>query len=159
MRVLVTGVEAPFPVQSSRSRGSMALGLIADFIGTVGFITMTARTRGHGEGCQRVRCGCSPCRAVKRSARRAERRHNLKDQPPRLDHVGAGLQGSRCPAFRLYLLVLFDGCAGTFGAPSGDNRSYRTSFDKIRGHLPEFRCQWPAEIGARQLRQVFHASK
>ena len=49
----------------------------------------------------------------------------------------------------------FDGCTVTFGRPSGDNRSYRTSFDKIRRHLPGFRCRWPAQLGARQLRDVF----
>lgn len=50
---------------------------------------------------------------------------------------------------------VFDDCAVTFGQPSGDNRSYRTSFAKIKRHLPEFRCRWPAEDGARQLREVF----
>jgi len=50
---------------------------------------------------------------------------------------------------------VFDGCTVTFGRPSGDNRSYRTSFEKIRRHLPEFRCRWPAELGARQLREIF----
>ena len=54
---------------------------------------------------------------------------------------------------------VFDGCAITFGQPSGDNRSYRTSFDKIRRHLPEFRCRWSAELGARQLHQVFSQIK
>jgi nucleoside-diphosphate-sugar epimerase len=50
---------------------------------------------------------------------------------------------------------VFDGCTVTFGRPSGDNRSYRTSFEKIRTHLPRFRCRWPAEFGARQLREIF----
>lgn len=50
---------------------------------------------------------------------------------------------------------VFDDCTVTFGRPSGDNRSYRTSFAKIRSHLPEFRCAWSAERGARQLRDVF----
>ena len=35
------------------------------------------------------------------------------------------------------------------------NRSYRTSFGKIRRHLPDFSCRWPAEFGARQLRAIF----
>jgi len=30
-----------------------------------------------------------------------------------------------------------------------------TSFAKIRRHLPEFRCLWPAQLGARQLREIF----
>jgi nucleoside-diphosphate-sugar epimerase len=50
---------------------------------------------------------------------------------------------------------VFDGCTVTFGQPSGDNRSYRTSFGKIHRHLPEFRCKWPAELGARQLHEIF----
>jgi nucleoside-diphosphate-sugar epimerase len=50
---------------------------------------------------------------------------------------------------------VFDGCTITYGRSNGDNRSYRTSFGKIRRHLPEFRCQWSAELGANQLREVF----
>lgn len=50
---------------------------------------------------------------------------------------------------------VFEGCAVTFGRPSGDNRSYRTSFAKIHKHLPGFRCSWSAERGARQLRDIF----
>jgi nucleoside-diphosphate-sugar epimerase len=50
---------------------------------------------------------------------------------------------------------VFDGCTVTFGPPSGDNRSYRTSFAKIRRHLPAFQCGWPAERGARQLLDIF----
>ncbi len=49
----------------------------------------------------------------------------------------------------------FSGCRVTFGQPSGDNRSYRTSFGKIHTHLPDFRCAWTAERGARQLREIF----
>ena len=49
----------------------------------------------------------------------------------------------------------FPGCKLTFGAPSLDNRSYRVSFDKIRKHLPEFRCSWDARRGARQLHDLF----
>jgi nucleoside-diphosphate-sugar epimerase len=49
----------------------------------------------------------------------------------------------------------FPGCRLTFGAESSDNRSYRVSFDKINSHLPGFRCEWDAERGARQLRDVF----
>jgi nucleoside-diphosphate-sugar epimerase len=49
----------------------------------------------------------------------------------------------------------FSGCKLTFGAPSADNRSYRVSFDKIRKHLPEFRCSWDARRGAKQLHDLF----
>jgi nucleoside-diphosphate-sugar epimerase len=46
-------------------------------------------------------------------------------------------------------------CDLTFGAPGGDNRSYRVSFAKIHRQLPGFRCAWDARKGARQLHDVF----
>ena len=49
----------------------------------------------------------------------------------------------------------FPGCELTVGSSAGDNRSYRVSFDKIHERLPNFRCEWDAVAGARQLRQVF----
>jgi nucleoside-diphosphate-sugar epimerase len=49
----------------------------------------------------------------------------------------------------------FGDCTISFGPSGGDNRSYRTSFAKIRRHLPEFRCEWTAERGARQLHEIF----
>jgi nucleoside-diphosphate-sugar epimerase len=51
----------------------------------------------------------------------------------------------------------FPGCALTFGAPSGDQRSYRVSFDKIHERLPGFRCSRNAWDGARELRAVFES--
>jgi nucleoside-diphosphate-sugar epimerase len=70
-------------------------------------------------------------------------------------NVGDEEQNYRIREIAAIVGQVFDGCTVTFGQPSGDNRSYRTSFDKIRRHLPEFRCRWPAERGARQLRSVF----
>jgi nucleoside-diphosphate-sugar epimerase len=52
----------------------------------------------------------------------------------------------------------FPGCAVTFGPSGGDNRSYRVSFEKIKRHLPEFRCRRDAATGARELRTVFEAA-
>ncbi|MDX1933230.1 MAG: SDR family oxidoreductase [Capsulimonadales bacterium] len=49
----------------------------------------------------------------------------------------------------------FPGCALTIGNSDGDNRSYRVSFEKIREHLPTFRCRYDARAGAEQLRAVF----
>ena len=49
----------------------------------------------------------------------------------------------------------FPGCRVTFGPAGGDNRSYRVSFDKIRKHLPGFKCAWDARRGAEQLRELF----
>jgi len=50
---------------------------------------------------------------------------------------------------------VFPGCNLSFGPPSPDNRSYRVSFEKIRKHLPNFRCQWDARRGAEQLYKLF----
>jgi nucleoside-diphosphate-sugar epimerase len=49
----------------------------------------------------------------------------------------------------------FPGCSLTFGSPGADNRSYRVSFDKIRKHLPGFKCAWDAKRGATQLYELF----
>lgn len=50
---------------------------------------------------------------------------------------------------------VFPGCTVSFGPPSPDNRSYRVSFDKIRKHLPTFKCSWDAKRGAEQLLDLF----
>jgi nucleoside-diphosphate-sugar epimerase len=50
---------------------------------------------------------------------------------------------------------VFPGCRVSFGPPSADNRSYRVSFDKIRKHLPAFKCAWDARRGAQQLYELF----
>jgi nucleoside-diphosphate-sugar epimerase len=50
---------------------------------------------------------------------------------------------------------VFPGCAVSFGPPSADNRSYRVSFQKIRKHLPTFKCHWDAKRGAEQLLRLF----
>ena len=49
----------------------------------------------------------------------------------------------------------FPGCRLSFGPPSPDNRSYRVSFEKIRKHLPGFKCAWDARRGAQQLYELF----
>jgi len=50
---------------------------------------------------------------------------------------------------------VFPGCRVSFGVPGQDNRSYRVSFEKIRKHLPEFKCAWDARRGAMQLYDLF----
>ena len=70
-------------------------------------------------------------------------------------NVGDDEQNYRIREVAAIVGQVFHGCTVTFGRPSGDNRSYRTSFEKIRRHLPGFRCRWPAELGARQLREIF----
>ncbi len=49
----------------------------------------------------------------------------------------------------------FPGCALEFGDSTGDDRSYRVSFAKIRKHLPNFRCRWNLRRGAEELHTVF----
>lgn len=49
----------------------------------------------------------------------------------------------------------FPGCEVTFGDSGGDNRSYRVNFDKIATQLPGFKCEWNAEKGAKQLREMY----
>jgi len=70
-------------------------------------------------------------------------------------NVGDDEQNYRIREIAAIVGQVFDGCTVTFGQPGSDNRSYRTSFQKIRCHLPEFRCHWPAELGAWQLREIF----
>jgi len=50
---------------------------------------------------------------------------------------------------------VFPGCRVAFGPASADNRSYRVSFEKIRQHLPGFKCAWDARRGAQQLHELF----
>jgi nucleoside-diphosphate-sugar epimerase len=49
----------------------------------------------------------------------------------------------------------FPGCEVTTGPSSGDNRSYRVSFDRIHAELPGFQCRYTARDGARQLHALF----
>jgi nucleoside-diphosphate-sugar epimerase len=70
-------------------------------------------------------------------------------------NVGDDEQNYRIREIAAIVGQVFDGCTITFGRPSGDTRSYRTSFGKIGRHLPAFRCHWSAELGARQMREIF----
>jgi nucleoside-diphosphate-sugar epimerase len=70
-------------------------------------------------------------------------------------NVGDDEQNYRIREIAEIVGSVFEGCDISFGAPSGDSRSYRVSFGKIREHLPGFRCRHRAPDGARQLRAVF----
>ncbi len=50
---------------------------------------------------------------------------------------------------------VFPACDVTVGTRGGDNRSYRVDFGKIHQLLPGFSCAWSAELGARQLLEIF----
>ena len=49
----------------------------------------------------------------------------------------------------------FPGCQLSFGKSDPDNRSYRVSFDKIHSQLPGFACDWDAQKGTQQFKQLF----
>jgi nucleoside-diphosphate-sugar epimerase len=70
-------------------------------------------------------------------------------------NVGDNSQNYRVREIAEIVAARFPGCTMSFGAPDADNRSYRVSFDKIREHMPGFRCQWSAERGADQLALLF----
>jgi nucleoside-diphosphate-sugar epimerase len=49
----------------------------------------------------------------------------------------------------------FAGCEVSVGPSSGDNRSYRVSFDRIHRELPGFSCTHTTRDGARELHEIF----
>jgi nucleoside-diphosphate-sugar epimerase len=70
-------------------------------------------------------------------------------------NVGSDEQNYRIRDIAEIIAATFPDCVVTYGPASADNRSYRVAFDKIRRHLPGFRCRWTAERGAAELHQVF----
>ena len=70
-------------------------------------------------------------------------------------NVGSDEQNYRIREIAEIVGAAFPGCVVTYGPSGGDNRSYRVAFDKIRRHLPGFRCRWTAERGARQRSDIF----
>ncbi len=70
-------------------------------------------------------------------------------------NVGADEENYRVRDIAEIVALAFPGCETAFGPPSGDTRSYRVSFQKIRQALPAFQCRWTAEKGARELHDVF----
>jgi nucleoside-diphosphate-sugar epimerase len=70
-------------------------------------------------------------------------------------NVGSSEQNYRIREVAEIVGSVFPDCRISFGQQGSDNRSYRVSFDKIHRQLPDFRCDWDAEKGARQLYEVF----
>ena len=70
-------------------------------------------------------------------------------------NVGDTKHNYRVKEIAEFVAETFPGCQLSFGAPSPDNRSYRVSFEKIRKHLPDFKCAWDAKRGAQQLYELF----
>jgi nucleoside-diphosphate-sugar epimerase len=70
-------------------------------------------------------------------------------------NVGRNDENFRIREIAEIVASVFPRCQLTVGPTGGDHRSYRVSFDKIHDRVPDFACDWTAEAGARQLRDVF----
>ena len=70
-------------------------------------------------------------------------------------NVGSDDQCYRVIDIAHIVAAAFPNCEIEVGPPSADNRSYRVSFARIGKMLPQFRCQWNAQSGALQMKQLF----
>jgi nucleoside-diphosphate-sugar epimerase len=70
-------------------------------------------------------------------------------------NVGATEHNYRIREIAEIIREVFPDCTVSFGPPSADNRSYRVLFDKIRKHIPSFRCDWDPRSGAQELLSTF----
>ena len=70
-------------------------------------------------------------------------------------NVGSSEQNYQVKDIATIVGKAFPGCEVTIGGRGSDARSYRVDFEKIHELLPEFRCDWTPELGARQLLDVF----
>jgi nucleoside-diphosphate-sugar epimerase len=131
---------------SPRMRFDIVLNNLAGLAWTTGAITMTS------DG--------TPWRPLVHALDIARAIGCVLDAPRGLVHgetfnVGSTAQNYRVREIAEIVQSVFEGCTLEFGPPGGDNRSYRVSFDKIASSLPGFACEWDAQRGARQLRDVF----
>jgi nucleoside-diphosphate-sugar epimerase len=70
-------------------------------------------------------------------------------------NVGSTEQNYRVIEIAKIVAKEFPGCELIVGEQGADNRSYRVNFDKIQRVLPDFKCRWNAEAGARQMHELF----
>lgn len=70
-------------------------------------------------------------------------------------NVGSTEENYRVKEIAKIVAETFPNCELSFGKPSGDDRSYRVSFDKIKKALPNFKCEYTAKKGAAELLEVF----
>lgn len=70
-------------------------------------------------------------------------------------NVGSTEQNYRVIEIAEIVAKTFPGCSLSVGKKSADNRSYRVNFDKIGKVLPGYSCEWNAEKGAQQMRDLF----
>ncbi|HKQ38389.1 MAG TPA: SDR family oxidoreductase [Verrucomicrobiae bacterium] len=131
---------------SPRMRFDIVLNNLAGLAFTTGEIKMTS----DGTPWRPLVHGLDICQAIITALEAPpEKIHN------EIFNVGDTAQNYRVREVAEIVGEAFPGCKVSFGPPSPDNRSYRVSFDKIRKHLPAFRCQWDARRGAKQLYEVF----
>jgi nucleoside-diphosphate-sugar epimerase len=70
-------------------------------------------------------------------------------------NIGDTAENYRVREIAQIVSSIFPGCELTLGTNNGDNRSYRVSFEKIKRHLPSFKCRRNATWGAMQLHELF----
>lgn len=70
-------------------------------------------------------------------------------------NVGSTEQNFRVIEIAKIVASVFPGCSLRLGEAVADSRSYRVNFDRIRRVLPDFKCAWTPERGARQMKSVF----
>ncbi len=70
-------------------------------------------------------------------------------------NVGRSDENFRVREIAQIVAEAFPGCEVSAGPPSGDNRSYRVSFDKIATRLPGFVARRSAADGAAELKALF----
>lgn len=70
-------------------------------------------------------------------------------------NVGSTSENYRVRDIANIIASVFTDCEVTTGPASGDNRSYRVSFEKIATQLPGFKSKWTAKEGAVELKQLF----
>ncbi|NES17546.1 MAG: SDR family oxidoreductase [Symploca sp. SIO3E6] len=71
-------------------------------------------------------------------------------------NVGDTAQNYQVKEIAQIIAEIFEGCQLSFGDQGSDNRSYRVSFEKINTTLPGFKCDYPAQRGAKQLFDLFN---
>ncbi|WP_158966517.1 NAD(P)-dependent oxidoreductase [Paraglaciecola sp. L3A3] len=70
-------------------------------------------------------------------------------------NVGHSDENYRIRDIANMIASVFTDCQVTSGPTSGDNRSYRVSFEKIKNQLPGFKCKWQAKDGVIELKHLF----
>jgi len=82
------------------------------------------------------------------------------EAPKKLTHnqiinVGDNNQNYQVKDIAKIISEVFPKCQIKFGKDDPDNRSYKVSFEKIGKLLPQFKCQYNAKAGARELFELF----